>query len=372
MSKKTTIMQSTRSGFALPTAILLLLCMTAGVTAALARVRGETVIVDNGRAQTAAFAVAQGGLELFMARGRATPTDTTLTMPGGTARIRLTAMQTIADTTLYLIRSDGVVAGGVGRPEGRRTVGQYAYHVRARLKATATWTSFGGLTKEGLAGYINGFDACAIDTIAAVAVPTGTYEYNGGMLGNRLYGPEGPTFGAPRVDDMGSTAEMATHLNIDWAAMTNPVSPAALTDIIVCYPGTTGYNPQWGPCGKWPAKETFADQEYWPSILINGSAMLPTSGQGTLLVTGNLTLLGGQSWDGILMVGNVLTDNGTGRVGGVVFSGLNALKGEPVDRSFANGTKNYQYNSCSVAKAAARQSRFHPVPNAWVDNWATW
>src|SRR5919109_3304625 len=304
-------MQFRRSGFALPTAILLLLCMTAGVTAALARVRGETVIVDNERAQTSAFAVAQAGLETFMARGGEGPVGTTLKVPGGTARVRTTIMQTIADTTLYLIRSDGVVAGGLGRPEGRRTVAQYAYHVQARMQSTAMWTSFGGLTKEGLSGYVNGFDSCSGDTIAGVAVPNGTYEYNGGQKGLKMYGPEGPTFGDPRVAEMGSLAEVATQMNIDWAAVTDPVTRGALTDIIVCYPGTDGYDPRWEPCGTWPEQASFSDPEYWPTILINGSAMLPTNGQGTLIVTGNLNVLGAQYWNGIMMVGNALTDNGS-------------------------------------------------------------
>jgi len=72
------------------------------------------------------------------------------------------------------------------------------------------------------------------------------------------------------------------------------------------------------------------------------------------------------------MVGNRLVDNGSGKVSGAVFSGMNALSGAAVDASDANGTKEYRYDSCAIAKAAARQSRFLPMSNAWVDNMATW
>jgi hypothetical protein len=53
---------------------------------------------------------------------------------------------------------------------------------------------------------------------------------------------------------------------------------------------------------------------YWPIIVINGSAALPTDGRGTLIVTGVLTFGGGD----------------------------------------------------------ACHTRLAQIPNAWVDNWAAW
>jgi hypothetical protein len=372
---KNTIMDATRPGFALPTTILLLLAMTAGVTAAFARATGEARMVDDQSAQTTAFAVAEAGLERILARGGMPHSDTTLVLLGGLARVRATLVHASVggDTTLYLLRSDGVVPGGARRPVGTRTVAQYAYHVRARVRVLSTWTSVSGLIKEGASGVISGFDRCSADTIAGSAVPTGTYEYNGSQQGIKLYGENGPVIGNPGVAHMGTTADLAAAMNIDWAAMTDPATQAANTDVIVCYPGTEGYNAGLGPCGTFPARATFTSlTDYFPAILINGSAALPNSGRGTLIVTGDLTLLGGQTWDGLILVGNELTDNGTGAVAGAVVSGLNVLTGGYVDISRANGTKNYTYDSCMVARASERQSRWHQIPNAWADNWGTW
>jgi hypothetical protein len=38
----------------------------------------------------------------------------------------------------------------------------------------------------------------------------------------------------------------------------------------------------------------------------------------------------------------------------------------------ASGTKDYQFDSCTVANAMANMSRLEPLDNAWVDNWKTW
>ena len=60
---------------------------------------------------------------------------------------------------------------------------------------------------------------------------------------------------------------------------------------------------------------------------------------------------------------------------GAVVSGLNVLKGETVAMSVidqASGTKDYQYDSCTIANATANMSRLVPINNAWVDNWKTW
>jgi hypothetical protein len=360
------IVHPTRRGFALPSVILLLLLMTAGVMAAFARATAENRVVDNGRAQTAAFAVAEAGLHRYLARGRTTPADTTMVVPGGRARVRISLVRAAAtsDTVLYLIRSDGVVAGGARIPEGRRTVAQYAYHLRGRIRVTATWSSLGGLYKAGSAGAISGADECGQDSIAGVQVPDGMYTYSGDDIS--------PLAGSPPLEELGTTAAMATAVKIDWPGITNPLARAGNVDVIVCYPGTIGYDGRFGPCASWPAKSMWSDADYWPVILVNGSVRLPDSGRGTLLVTGDLTLRGNDSWAGLLMIGNSLTDNGTGTINGAVFSGLNALNGGSPSESRANGTKRYLYDSCAIEKAADRQSRFVQISNAWVDNVAAW
>jgi hypothetical protein len=72
-----------------------------------------------------------------------------------------------------------------------------------------------------------------------------------------------------------------------------------------------------------------------------------------LIVTGNLTFGGGDKWDGIIMVGGMITDNGSGNIAGAVVSGLNVLSARRSRQSSkANGTKDYTYDSCKSQSAA--------------------
>src|ERR671922_1450927 len=144
------VLRLQRQGYALPVTVLAIGFITAGVVAAFSRTTAEVRIVDNQNAQTTAFAVAQAGLERYLARGRILPVDTTMTLPGGTARVRLTLMRPAAtkmDTAIYLIRSEAATAGGSGIPQGRRIVAQFAYRLRGRMQVLSAWTSLSGLLK---------------------------------------------------------------------------------------------------------------------------------------------------------------------------------------------------------------------------------
>ena len=52
-------------------------------------------------------------------------------------------------------------------------------------------------------------------------------------------------------------------------------------------------------------------------------------------------------------------------------AGLNRLIGlaaGAVDDAALNGTKSYQYNSCSVKKATTSMARYTMIPNTWMDD----
>jgi hypothetical protein len=359
-----------QGGFALPMAILLLLCMTAAVTASFSRTSAEVRAVDNQRVQTAAYALAEAGLQRYIAHGQITPADTTMVLPGGTARVRVSLVRSgaVTDTPMYVIRSDGVVAGGgASMPEGRRTVAQYGYWIRARIEVPGMWNSLSGLHKDGMSGTISGIDQCSSDTIAGVAVPDAGYS------GTDLDDLASTLLGSPGLQYMGTADEFANELKIDWAGMINPELSAGRTDVIVCFPGTAGYDSRWGPCSDWPSRDDWSNEDYWPSVLINGSATLPSSGRGLLMATGNLRLNGGKDWDGLILVGQQLTDVGNGRVNGAVITGMDVLDGQTgLAPARAAGTKEYLYDSCAVMKAAQTQSQWLQVTNAWVDNWTSW
>ncbi|HEY4099520.1 MAG TPA: hypothetical protein VGM20_01430, partial [Gemmatimonadales bacterium] len=103
-----------------------------------------------------------------------------------------------------------------------------------------------------------------------------------------------------------------------------------------------------------------------------------TAGQGILIITGNLTISGnsagsnteGNTWDGIVLVGGTLTGNGTQTIDGAIMTGLNVITGgTPGGESVGNGTKVYQYNSCSITKALKPFGSWTRLANAKTDNY---
>ena len=361
------MLQSNREGFALPMAILLIGFMTAGVLAGFARSSAEVQVTNNQAAETGAFAIAEAGLAHYMGRGQITPADTTFVYPGGQAQVTVTLMKaapTPADTAVYMIRSTGRVNSPAGVPQATRTVAQFAFRVVGKMQVLSSWTSLSGLHKSGTSGDISGYDAsgCSGVNVAGVATPTGM-----------LTGKDESISGDPQHDEMGTVDEMAAGIKIDWVNIAKPVAPAIIPDEVVCMPGTYGYDVDYTNCTSWPSTSKFTNPNYWPTVVINGSSPLPSNGRGVLIVTGDLTFGGGDTWDGIILVGGKITDNGSGNIAGAVVSGLNILKGETVgESSKANGTKDYTYDSCAVQSAANSMGKLNAISNTWADNLATW
>ena len=101
-----------------------------------------------------------------------------------------------------------------------------------------------------------------------------------------------------------------------------------------------------------------------------GSSAL-NNGRGMLIVQGNLDTGSGATfnWKGIVLVGGDITGNGNNYIQGAIISALNAKLGQTVPINVVNGTKQYSYNSCEVAKALMGLGALVPLPNTWVDNW---
>jgi hypothetical protein len=74
-----------------------------------------------------------------------------------------------------------------------------------------------------------------------------------------------------------------------------------------------------------------------------------------------------------VLAGGTLTSNGGNTISGAVITGLNMQLGQAVPPSaIANGTKNFLYNSCILARALRPFSGVVPLDNAWTDNWASY
>jgi hypothetical protein len=209
----------------------------------------------------------------------------------------------------------------------------------------AGWTSLTGNQKNGNSGELSGIDNCGVKpNVAGVATPTGQWSANGGFT------PQG----TPGHQPMGTQAQMAAVIDIDWAGI---VGGTAITPTVTI------------PGGSWPSSFPAG---WWPVIFVNqASYSLPGTGRGTLIVTGDLTISGNKTWDGIILVGGAMTSNGNNTMHGAAVTGLNVKLGmTPASSDAGNGNKDYQYDSCNVAAALSGFGSLRPLTNTWIDNWS--
>lgn len=359
-------------GIALPMAVLAVALLTTMIAGALLVLGGERRTIDTQDATVKAAALAQSAMAWFeQERGptygfTATPPaateSTRVTYSGvGYADVVLTRVrpEISGSDAIYLVRSHGVLTGGrlSGLPVAERTVAQFAAFMRQSLKVKGGWTALTGLTKNGAQGTLSGVDNCGDSaTTGGVAVPTSPgYSQNGG-------GTSVPA-GNPPIVDLGTQAQANASVQIDWNAIINQ---GAITPDITIPPGSLPPSPY--------------AANYWPVILIDNpttpfdlGAAGAYSGQGLLIVRGDLSIDGSSQWKGVVLVGGALVANGNNTVLGSVVSGLNSQLGMTVAASdVGNGTKTYQYDSCNVANALAGLNRLVPFNNAWADNWANY
>jgi hypothetical protein len=352
----------TRRGVALPMALFVVVVLTILLAAGFATLSSERRVHANDEAALDAFTLAETGLELFIAKRdsfgftAAPPAwseSTRASLGGGYADVILKRIRydTLMGRYGYVVRSHGVstVAALSGTPQAERTVAEYAVWQAGSMNVLAGWTSLSGLHKNGSSVMGSGADQCGKQpAVAGVAVPGNPgYTQNGGQLAPQ---------GNPPVDTVAPTpAQMSDSVKIDWAGLAG--GTAVTPDITI-------------PPGSWPS---FTNPNYWPTILVQGNFALPGDGQGTLIVTGSLTISGNITWNGVLLVGDNLTSNGNNAVNGATVTGLNVKLGATLPpNDIGNGTKSFNYNSCNVAKAMAGMGQLVGYSNAWVDNWPTY
>ena len=344
-----------RRGFAIPIAILVIAVLTIMIAGGFSLVSAERRSVADQKSQISAFRIAEQGLELYLVRRDSLlagqpgytkvpgPKDSVrINMTGGYADVSLTRLRPVrgSQSGLYVVRSKGTETAGAyaGTPQGVRTVAQYVLWEPAPMQVLAGWTALSGLQKNGGAGTIGGIDLCGDSAaVAGVVVPV-----NPGYEGKTV------AVGNPPVDSVAPDS-----VAIDWNAIVN----LGMITPTITIPG-----------GSWPTA-ALADTNYYPIIRINGDYTLPSSGQGMLIVTGHLTVNGSTTWKGVLLVGGDIISNGNNGIQGATVSGLNVKLGTYTPSSVANGTKQYNYNSCAVAKATTAMGALVTLRNTWVDNW---
>lgn len=347
--------------------LLIIVVLSALAAGAFTRIGSERRSIDNEESTLDAYNMARTGLDQFLADPTngpfafdpttfVGPDSGTMTMTGGYAKILVQRIRPAVGTTvssLFVVRSRGVKTSSSvsGAPNAERTVALLASWQPGQMNVVSAWTSLTGLTKNGASGTLSGVDNCgSASAVAGVAVPNSPgYSQNGGSSVPN---------GSPNILNLGTSAQAAAAVGIDWA---NILNGASMTPDVTL------------PGGSWPSSTTFSSS--WPVIFVDQASdfALPGDGRGTLVVKNNLTISGAKSWDGIILVGGTLTSNGANTVRGAVVTGLNIQLGQSVGVSdVGNGTKTYRYDSCNVANAAARFAGLVPYRNTSVDNWATY
>jgi hypothetical protein len=365
------MLNNERRGFAIPVAVLVIMALTIMIAGGFSLVSAERRSVADQKSHIGAFRIAEQGLELFLVRrdslmaGKPTytrvpgaiPDTAVINMSGGYAEVTLTRLRPVKGTQsgLYVVRSRGVETQGAyaGSPQAVRTVAQYVLWEPAGMQVLAGWTALTGLQKNGVAGTLGGVDLCGDSAArAGVVVP-----YDAG------YGGKMVAVGNPPIDSIPGPDSVA----IDWNGIVNldAIQPTMV------FPGSA-----W-PTAQMIASYADTSSTYYPIIRVNGDFALPSSGTGMLIVTGALVINGNVGWRGVILVGNDIKSNGINGtlfgVQGATISGLNTkldtyVPGS-IDESFAEGTKQFHYNSCEVSKATTTMGALVTLRNTWVDNW---
>jgi hypothetical protein len=333
------------------------------LTAAFTLNANEQRTVDNQDEQVAAFALAESGRERYLqdrasfgfADEPAATESLRVVQPAGYADVVVTRLRVSFGGIpgLYALRSTGVRVNPrmPGVPAATRTVGQIFKWETGNLSVPAGFTSLSGIQKNGGAGIFSGVDQCGmLPAVGGVAVPTVPgYVQSGGIS---------IPAGNPPIRDLGSPPASNDSARIDWAGV---LAGSSLEPTVTV------------PPMAFPSAAAFADTSYWPIIKVTGDLLLPNSGRGILIVSGNFAISGGTVWDGLLLVGGTLTSNGGNSINGATISGLNVQLGMAVPPSaIANGEKYFRYNSCILARALRPFSGVVPLENAWTDNWASY
>jgi len=342
------------SGFALVAVLLVLVGFTVMATAGFLQSNTESSISANHFASVHAFYAADEGLSEVLGRNGIPPDSVFMQLPNfrTTTVVSEKLLDLGSGRNLYRVRAIGRRLDGRG--EAIREVSTLSVFVPYPLEINAALTSPSGLLKTGADGTVSGFDASPTGScpgagtvnVAGVAVPPGGYTQKGK--------PEVPT-GTPGIEDSKTGDQLVSESIIDWPGL---VSESAFQPDYVI------------PGDSWPDISSLPSDE-WPLIHVTSDfeSMQPTkSGRGVIIFDHDVKLEGSFTWEGILLIGGVLTSSGDNTVNGAVFTGLNRVFGEPVPASdLGNGEKTFQYHYCNIQAAKNALGWQAVMPGSWSE-----
>jgi type II secretory pathway pseudopilin PulG len=341
--------------------ILVVAMLTVMLSAAFTRVSADRRIADGTEATVSALAVAQAGLQTYLSVQDSEPPNgdsVRINVTGGYAWVVPHFIQQPADPTLpktFVVRSTGyVIAPTVGPdPLAERTVAQFAAWQPGNMRQLGAFTAVGshpGLDDHGGADpfWVFGNDDCG----EKPAIPgVRTFSSSGLWSTN----PDG---GARNNLVTGTRSDIAAETGIDWDAIVN--DGALQPDYTSLVPNDTTFKTYFIDAGEVDA-ENFV-----------GTGLLVITGE---LDTGNSSSHDYFVWDGVVLLGGALDADAMDStvINGLLITGLNTLTGASAPTTtFDNNPVHVRYNSCNVRRALKRWRGFRPLPEAWVDGWATY
>lgn len=349
-------------GFALAVVLIALVGLTALGVGGFLMTNSSYTASQNSRTSLEALYLADTGLERFLAEHQGpVPSSLTYTYANGTAVITTdTLNQTNALQSVWRITSEGrhpLPKGGTAR----RTVQTIAVLDGLTFKFPSAFSSASGMTKNGNAGRIEGYDNSTAgecptagqgDTDGVATPQSDPYTQSGG----KTLVPEG----SPKDTALySSQLELLEATGVDWGAM--------VAGELLQFDYTI-------PPDSWPDFSSMPADE-WPVIYIDNQGGEYTvgpghSGRGTLVVRGDLKMDGSFNWKGPIMIGGALTTDGFQHVEGGITSGFNVLLGEAVAQStIGNGSKEILYHSCNNMAAMQHTATFVKDPGTWAETY---
>ena len=283
-------------------------------------------------------------------------------LPGGLRQVEPAAAARIdhdAIARVYVITSRGTYTASKNydalAPAAERSVATYAQWVPTPFDLNGAFTSLNQVEINGNSFTVSGVDRSIASatcpgpqaTIPGLATPDGDIsliDFPNNINGN-------PDNAAANIGTSGVAGTAKDEVKIDWAGIL--AGTAFPADYV------------------WPTWPTATQFNNWPVTRVNGDLTLPSDGKGILIVTGDLTWNGSplKTWEGLILIGGVLTANGQGNIYGALVTGLNVKIGTRCGRD--RRRKRYQRLPIRLLRhrPSAGSHRIHPAGAERLDRY---
>lgn len=378
---------SGKHGFALPVAVFALVVVGVLVTGGFYMARQESRIGVASEKGTTAFYIAERGVSEVLESwnsstmgklGVQESTVRTAATEEGRYRVTVTKLS----DWLYFLNSQGTVTrGGAVLDGASRTVGTLAKIRTIDMRPRAALTTVGGLTVGGSSEVV-GNDSIP-EGWDGICDPTKAQDAPGILIDDvteiSSAGSQFEILGDPPLaqDPTLTSDDLLTFGDFPWeelVAMATVKLPHGVS-VTQTEPDSVLVGGHW-VCntGRWdnwgdPMNPGGACGNHFPVIYVNGSGRIQSGdyGQGILLVEGDLTLTGGYSFFGPVVVRGTVSTTGTGAH---FFGGLIAANVE-LETTTVLGDALVQYSSCTVTRALLNNAGVaiaRPLAQrSWVD-----